>query len=199
MRIRNVPETDVPNTPVHRSDKSGTTKNFTDYLSKAAPASWTGGAVDTWPTQGGEAGAQTSGLVQAVQAGDGAIGYADESQAGSLGVAKIKVGGDYVKPSAEGAAAVVENSKIHAGRGQYDFAYDITRTPTDSKQYPLTLVSYHIGCVKYADAAQGKLVKGFENFVISKDGQQAAAQQAGSAPISDTLRQKSQQAVDAIS
>ena len=186
-------------TPVHRSDKSGTTKNFTDYLSKAAPSSWTGGSVDTWPTQGGEAGAQTSGVVQAVKAGDGAIGYADESQAGSLGVAKIKVGSDYVKPSADGAAAVVENSKIHAGRGQYDFAYDITRTPTDSKQYPLTLVSYHLGCVKYDDAGKAALVQGFEKYVISEEGQKAAAQQAGSAPLSDALRRQSQKAVDAIS
>src|SRR3954465_9332815 len=72
----NLPSTAI--TPVHRSDKSGTTKNFTDYLSKAAPSSWTGGAVDTWPTQGGEAGAQTSGMVQGVQAGEGAIGEPDE-------------------------------------------------------------------------------------------------------------------------
>ncbi|HEV7187877.1 MAG TPA: phosphate ABC transporter substrate-binding protein PstS [Blastococcus sp.] len=186
-------------TPVHRSDKSGTTKNFTDYLSKAAPSSWTGGSVDTWPTQGGEAGAQTSGLVSAVKAGDGAIGYADESQAGSLGVAKIKVGSDYVKPSAAGAAAVVEKSTIHPGRGQYDLAYDINRTPTDSAQYPLTLVSYHIGCIKNGDASKGKLVKGFEGYVISSEGQKAAAQQAGSAPLSDALRQKAQKAVDAIS
>jgi phosphate transport system substrate-binding protein len=193
----NLPGTAI--TPVHRSDKSGTTKNFTDYLSKAAPSSWTGGSVDTWPTQGGEAGAQTSGMVAAVQAGDGAIGYADESQAGKLGVAKIKVGSDYVKPSAEGAAAVVENSKVHAGRGQYDFAYDLNRTPTDSSQYPLTLVSYHIGCLKYGDATKASLVKGFENYVVSEEGQKAAAQQAGSAPLSAGLREQSQKAIDAIS
>src|SRR4051794_13795752 len=61
-------------TPVHRGDKSGTTKNFTDYLTKAAAGSWSAGAVDTWPTQGGEAANGTAGVISAVQAGEGAIG-----------------------------------------------------------------------------------------------------------------------------
>src|SRR4051794_12170275 len=195
------PDAQLPSTaitPVHRGDKSGTTKNFTDYLAKAAPNSWTGGAVDEWPSQGGEAANGTSGVISAVQAGEGAIGYADESQAGQLGIAKVKVGSDWVKPSAEAAAAVVENSTVHAGRGQYDFAYDINRTPTDKSQYPLVLVSYHIGCIQYDDADKAGLVQAFENYVISEDGQKAAADQAGSSPISDTLREQSQKAVDAI-
>jgi phosphate transport system substrate-binding protein len=185
-------------TPVHRSDKSGTTKNFTDYLTKAAPGSWTGGAVDAWPTQGGEAGAQTSGLVQAVQAGAGAIGYADESQAGQLQVAKIKVGNQFVAPSAEAAAKVVGSSQQVSGRGQYDFALDLNRTTTDPSEYPIVLVSYHIGCMHYDDADKAKLVQAFETYVISEAGQKAAADQAGSSPISDDTRQKSQGAVDAI-
>src|SRR3954463_11714608 len=109
------PDAQLPGTaitPVHRGDKSGTTKNFTDYLAKAAPNSWTGGAVDEWPSQGGESAHGTSGGISAVQAGGGAIGYADESQAGQLGIAKVKVGSDFVKPSAEAAAKVVEGSQV---------------------------------------------------------------------------------------
>jgi len=195
------PDAQLPSTAitaVHRSDKSGTTKNFTDYLAKAAPSSWTGGAVDEWPTQGGEAGAQTSGLVQAVQAGEGAIGYADESQAGQLQIAKIKVGDQFVAPSAEAAAKVVGSSPQVSGRGQYDFALDLNRTTTDPSEYPIVLVSYHIGCTQYDDAAKAKLVQAFEAYVISEAGQKAAADQAGSSPISDDTRQKSQGAVDAI-
>src|SRR3954451_4256342 len=93
---------------------------------------------------------------------------------------------------------MVESSKVHSGRGKYDFALDINRTPTSADQYPLVLVSYHIGCVKYDDAAKADLVKAFMNYVISSDGQKAAADQAGSSPITDTLRQQSQTAVDAI-
>jgi phosphate transport system substrate-binding protein len=195
------PDADLPSTaitPVHRSDKSGTTKNFTDYLSKAATGSWTAGAVDEWPGKGGEAANGTSGVVAAVKGGEGTIGYADESQAGGLGIAKVKVGDQFVAPSSDGAAANVENSKVQSGRGKYDFALDINRTPTSADQYPIVLVSYHIGCVKYADKAQGELVKAFMGYVISSAGQEAAGQQAGSAPISDKLRQQSQTAVDAI-
>jgi phosphate transport system substrate-binding protein len=195
------PDAQLPGTaitPVHRSDKSGTTKNFTDYLDKASDGAWTGGAVDEWPTQGGEAANGTSGVVQAAQGGQGTIGYADESQAGELGIAKIKVGEEFVAPSAEGAAAVVENSGVQSGRGTYDFALDINRTPDSADQYPLVLVSYHIGCVQYGDQNTAGVVKAFMNYVISADGQKAAADQAGSAPISDTLREQSQKAVDAI-
>ena len=52
----------------------------------------------------------TSGVVEAVAAGEGAIGYADASQAGELGIAKIKVGSEYVEPTAEAAAEVLEES-----------------------------------------------------------------------------------------
>ena len=195
------PDAKLPSTaitPVHRSDKSGTTKNFTDYLAKAAPGAWKDGAVDEWAGTGGEAANGTSGVVQAVKGGDGTIGYADESQAGGLGVAKVKVGDAFVAPTAKAAAAVVENSKVQSGRGKYDFALDINRTPTSADQYPIVLVSYHIGCVTYDDKAKGDLVKSFMGYVIGSAGQEAAAQQAGSAPISDKLRQQSQTAVDAI-
>jgi phosphate transport system substrate-binding protein len=189
---------DLAVSPVHRGDKSGTTKNFTDYLSKAAPSSWTSGAVDTWSLKGGEAATGTSGVIAAVKAGKGAIGYADESQAAGLGIAKIGVGSAFVAPSAEGAAKVVEGSKIVSGRGKYDFAYDLNRTTTASDEYPIVLVSYHIGCVQVKDKTTADTLKAFENYVISSAGQQAAAKSAGSAPITDAVRAKSQTAVDAI-
>ena len=50
------------------------------------------------------------------------------------------------------------------------------------------LVSYHIGCVQYDDQAKADAVKAFETYVISEEGQKAAADAAGSAPISDDLR-----------
>ncbi|MBW8767443.1 MAG: phosphate ABC transporter substrate-binding protein PstS [Geodermatophilales bacterium] len=190
-----LPSTQI--TPVHRSDNSGTTQNFTDYLSKAAPTVWTSPPSGDWPSQSGEAGAQTSGVVSALKAGEGTIGYIDESQAEGLGVAKVKVGSDYVAPTPEAAAAVVESSKVQAGRSQYDYALDINRTPTSADQYPIVLVSYHIGCLKNA-ADKADLLKAFLGYVISSDGQKAAAQQAGSAPITDTIRQQNQKAVDAI-
>jgi phosphate transport system substrate-binding protein len=185
-------------TPVHRSDDSGTTKNFTDWLHQTAPSVWTEAAGGTWPLSGGEAGAQTSGMVAAVKGGQGTIGYADDSQAAGLGVAKIKVGSDYIAPSAEAAAKVVSNSQGVSGRGQYDHALNLNRTTSDSSEYPLVLVSYHIGCLQYQDKNTADTMKAFFTYVVSKDGQQSAAQSAGSAPISDSARQTAMQAITAI-
>jgi phosphate transport system substrate-binding protein len=196
------PDAKLPSTaitPVHRGDKSGTTKNFTDYLAKAAADTWTAGAVDEWPTQGGEAANGTSGVIASVGGGQGTIGYADESQAGDLGIAKIAVGDKFVTPSAKAAAAVVANSDKVEGRGDYDFAISVNRTTTSADEYPIVLVSYHIGCVQYDDKAKADAVKAFESYVISDEGQQAAAKAAGSSPISADLRDQAQTAVDAIS
>jgi phosphate transport system substrate-binding protein len=195
------PDAELPSTaitPVHRGDKSGTTKNFTDYLDKTAGDVWTGGAVDEWPISGGEAANGTSGVIASVGGGQGTIGYADESQAGELGIANIKVGEEFVAPSSEAAAAVVANSEPVEGRGEFDLAISVNRETTSADEYPIVLVSYHIGCVEYDDDAKADAVKAFETYVISEEGQQAAADAAGSAPISDEQREQAQTAVDAI-
>ena len=184
--------------PVHRADKSGTTNNFTDYLNKTAGDVWTNAANDAWPLQGGEAANQTSGMISSVKAGEGAIGYADESQAQGLGIAKIKVGSSWVAPSSEAAAKLAASSPGATGRPATDLAVKLNRTTTDSSEYPLVLVSYHMGCLQPKDANKAAILKAFENFVISSQGQQDAAKAAGSAPISDSQRQKSQQVVDQI-
>ena len=49
------PDAELPSTtinPVHRSDESGTTKNFTDYLGAVAPDVWTFGAIESWDDEG---------------------------------------------------------------------------------------------------------------------------------------------------
>jgi phosphate transport system substrate-binding protein len=197
------PDAELPDTritPVNRSDESGTTANFTDYLSKAAPDAWPHEPDGNWPVKGGEAANGTSGVVEAVGAGDGTIGYADDSQAGDLGVATIKVGDTYVEPSPEGAAALLEASPKddELSTGQFVFAFALDRTSTDPATYPITLVSYEIACTKYDSADQAALVKGYFGYVISPEGQDAAAQNAGSAPLTDALRTQIQPAVDAI-
>src|SRR5215467_81719 len=125
------PEVELPETrivPVNRSDESGTTENFTDYLSKVAPSVWTHEVSGEWPVKGGEAASGTSGVIEAVSAGEGAIGYADASQAGELGKALIKVGSTWAEPSAEAAAKVLDLSKedpeLEAGKSVIAFEID---------------------------------------------------------------------------
>ena len=192
-----LPELEI--TAVHRSDESGTSKNFTDYLAKVAENVWTVGAIEAWPVEYGGEGAQgTSGVVSAVTGGNGTIGYADASRAGDLGTVAVKVGTDFVSYSAEAAAAVVDASPLVEGRESYDLATKIDRNTTASGAYPIVLVSYLMGCNDYADDAQAELVRAWASFLVSEEGQNAAAASAGNAPISAGLRAKAQAIIDAI-
>jgi phosphate transport system substrate-binding protein len=185
-------------TPVHRSDDSGTTKNFTDYLHQTAAGTWTAEAGETWPFKSGEGANGTSGVIEAVTNGKGAIGYADASQAGELGTASIKVGSGYVAPTADAAAKAADVSKRVKGRAANDMALDVDRTTTEDGAYPLVLVSYLIACPTYKDAATAGLVKGYLSYVVSSDGQAAAGKAAGSAPLSSSLSGDASAAVQKI-
>ncbi|MCW2288731.1 phosphate ABC transporter substrate-binding protein (PhoT family) [Leucobacter luti] len=191
---------DLNITAVHRSDESGTTGNFTDYLSAAAPSDWTVGSIESWPTEFGGEGAQgTSGVVEAVSNGVGTIGYADASRAGDLGTVEIKVGDAYVAYSPEAAAAIVDESPLEEDRTDHDLAIKLDRTSSEAGVYPIVLVSYLVGCEQYADAANAELVKEYFSYIVSEEGQKIAADAAGSAPISADLRAKIEPAIAAIS
>lgn len=190
---------DLAITTVHRSDESGTSENFTDYLEKAS-TSWPYEASGEWANSLGESGPGTSALVQIVTDTQGTIGYADASRAGSLGTVALKVGEEYVPFSAEAAAAVVDASPLAEGaNGENDLAYELDRTTTASGAYPLVLVSYEIACQQYDDAAERDLVTGFLKYVASPEGQEQAGTAAGSSPISADLSSKITSILDTIS
>ncbi|WP_448810817.1 phosphate ABC transporter substrate-binding protein PstS [Agromyces bauzanensis] len=189
---------DLAITPVHRSDDSGTTENFTDYLAAAAPEVWTWEADGVWPFEGGEAAQGTSGVVDAVTNGTGTVGYADASRAGDLGTVSVKVGDKFVPYSPEAAAAVVDASPFAEGRAEGDLAVELDRNADDTNVYPIVLVSYLIACQEYADPANVELVKAYLGYIASAEGQDVAAENAGSAPISDSLREKVTAAIDSI-
>jgi phosphate transport system substrate-binding protein len=177
----------APITAVHRSDDSGTTKNFTDYLFQNAPDVWDAEPADPFPYQTGEAAQGTSGVVDAVTNGTNTIGYADASKAGSLGTAAIKVGDEFVNYTPEAAAAVVDESPAGKTAGDTDLSISIDRKTTDPTHYPVVLVSYAIGCMEYTDAELGPLVAAYIGYISSQDGQAEAAPAAGSAPLSAAL------------
>jgi phosphate transport system substrate-binding protein len=193
-----LPDTRI--TPVNRSDESGTTENFTDYLSQVVPSIWSYEVSGDWPVKGGEAAQGTSGVVEAVTAGDGAIGYADASQAGELGVATIKVGNEYAEPTPEAAAKILEESPEakDLAKTPYMFPFELDRKTESQGTYPIVLVSYLIGCTQYDSADEAALVKGFFEYVVSSEGQEIAAENAGSAPLSASLTKKITPAVEAI-
>ena len=150
----------APITAVHRSDDSGTTKNFADYLFKVAPDVWDAEPADPFPYQTGEAAQGTSGVVDAVTNGTNTIGYADASKAGDLGTAAILVGDEFVNYTPEAAAAVVDGSPAGDTASDTDLSIKLDRNTDDPSHYPLVLVSYTIGCLEYTDAEVGAAREG---------------------------------------
>lgn len=189
---------DLAISPVHRSDKSGTTGVFTTYLSAVAPENWPHGEAEEWPIGSGESAQGTSGVVQTVRSGNGTIGYADASQAGSLGTASVEVAGEFVSYSAEAAAKLVEASPLADGRSAGDLVFDIDPAAAPEGSYPIALVSYLVACEKYEDSNTADIVREYFTFIASEEGQKLAEEKAGSAPISDGLRTKVTEAIALI-
>lgn len=191
-----LPDTAI--TPVHRSDDSGTQENFTDYLSQAG--GWAEEPDGAWPAsiKVGEGADGTSGVVTALQ-GTGYIGFLDESAAreNDLTVANIKVGEDFVEPTAEAAAKILAASKP-AGLSDNDMAVEVARTTTEAGVYPVVLVSYLLACPTYENAEDAANVKGYLEYVLSEEGQKVSAEEAGSAPLDRETADKALALVDAI-
>lgn len=182
---------DIAITTVTRSDGSGTTANFTNFLSEVQPKIWTSPASNKWPIAGSSAQQGGSGVVNTVKAGNGTIGYADHSAIGSgataLTAASIQAGTttDFVAFSQTGAtnaftAAAASNGSTVVG----DLAQKLDYTKiTDKSAYPIPLVSYQIVCSVFKSAAQAKLTKAYVGFIASDLGQRVSSTNAGSAPI----------------
>lgn len=190
---------DTPITVVHRSDKSGTTKNFLSYVKDVAGSDWNYEVGENWPNQIGQGGKGTDGVINTVSQADGTIGYADASKAGELGTVAVKVGENYVPYSAEAAAKVVDASPVDAdATGENRVVIALNHKIDSGNAYPVVLVSYDVACPAYKDAKTGEFVKSWLNYVVSKEGQQTAADASGSAPMSDSLRQKVVKSIEAI-
>ncbi len=194
-----LPDLDI--VPVNRADKSGTTDNFTDYLEKAAPDVWPYEASDIWPIEGTQSGDQTSGLISVVEGANGTIGYADASRAGDLGTVAVGVGDEFVPYSPEAAAKIIEVSTPAETATDTLLAYDLARDTTEAGTYPIVLVAYTIACSQYDNEEDAANVRAYLTYIASEEGQAVAAQPdvAGSAPISDGLREQVMTIVDAIS
>ncbi len=190
---------DTPITVVHRSDPSGTTENFTDYLTAAAPENWTYDVVEDWPSEiAAENASGTSGVVSLATSTEGAIVYADASAIGQLSTVAVKVGEEYVEYSAEAAAKAVETADRVEGAAENDMAVELDRTSTEAGTYPIVLVSYHIYCNAYADQEVVDQVKAFGSYVVSQEGQQSASDAAGSAPLSQALTDEATASIEGI-
>lgn len=195
------PDAELPSTKittVNRSDDSGTSKNFQNYLVAAAGDKWPYEPEDAWPVKGGEAAKGTSGVVDAIGAGEGTIGYADASQIGDLGAAKVKNGDEFVEYSPEAAAKILESATRVDEASKTNYAVELDQANAGAGVYPVVLVSYAIACSEYSDADAAKTTKAYLEYISSQEGQDAAAEAAGSAPLSSAAQESAKSAIGNI-
>ena len=197
------PDVDLPDmaiTPVNRADDSGTTENFTNYLTEAAPDAWPHDPSGQWPLAPRESAQGNSGVADTVSRAEGSIGYVEMSHLHGLNAASIGVGGEFVDISPEAAAQVVADSpRREEATSEYDLALDLDHGTTEQGSYPLVLVSYETTCLEYPNAQEAERVKAFLRYVVSPEGQEAASAETDSTPVNETLREALLTSIDAIS
>jgi len=174
-----LPATDI--TVVHRSDGSGTTYIWVDYLAKVSPE-WkqkVGVATSVnWPTGvGGKGNEGVSGLVRQVP---GALGYVELIYASQNKIsygAVQNAAGEFVKASVPSvtAAAAVAAAKMPA-----DFRVSITN-PEGKGAYPVSSFTWLLLYENPADKARSKVMVEFVKWALS-DGQKYCAE-LGYAPL----------------
>jgi len=125
---------------VYRSDSSGTSFNFTDYLSKVSPDWKAGPGTDkapNWPVGQGAKG--NDGVTGIVQQTSNSIGYVElqYARANNLSFADVKnAAGKFVTPSSASASAAAASATIPA-----DYRTSITNATGDGA-YPITAMTY---------------------------------------------------------
>ena len=192
-----LPDTAI--TVVHRSDKSGTTQNFVSYFKDVTPDNWTYDLSENWPNEVGQGAKGTSGVISTVKQADGTIGYADFSQVGDLGTVAVKVGDKYNEISAEAGSKVIGDSKQDdTVKGDNRIVIKINHATEAEGSYPIVLVSYDIVCPAYKDTKQAEFAKAWLTYVTSDEGQKAAQDAAGTAPLPSSLKSEITKSIEAI-
>jgi phosphate transport system substrate-binding protein len=161
---------------VHRSDGSGTTYVFTDFLNKFS-REWrdkVGYATSVnWPV--GLGGKGNEGVTQQVKQVEGALGYVELIYAISnkLPYAEIKnAAGQYITPSLESVTAAAAGMKLEKDT---DFRVSITNAPGE-QAYPIASFTWLLVKKDNKDAAKAKLIKDFLAWMITPEAQQMGAQ-----------------------
>ena len=191
-----LPDADIK--PVYRSDSSGTTDNFQTYLTAAAPQSWTKGAGKEFQGGAGEGAQKSSGVVQAIQATPGSIGYVEKSPAAAAGLknAEIDSGAGAVALTDDSTKAAVAAATFKAEGMDLTLDLNALYASKEAGSYPLMLATYEIVCSKGYDADTAAAVKSF--LTVSANQGQANLSAAGYVPLPDSFKERLLKSVDAI-
>lgn len=182
----------------HRSDSSGTTDNFTKYLSTAAGSSWTYSHNKVWAAPGGQGAKGSDQVAASIKSTPNSIGYVEYSFAlsGGMSVAQVDNGGGPVTLNTASAAAGIASATV-VGTGN-DLTLKLDYATKSPGAYPIVLVTYEITCYKGLPSSELPLTKAFLTWTSSAGGQGTLAIQ-GYAPLPPALIGKVQTVVAGLS
>jgi phosphate transport system substrate-binding protein len=179
---------------VHRSDGSGTTFIFTDYLSKVSPE-WKQKAGNNtsvnWPA--GIGGKGNEGVSGQVKQTPGAIGYVELIYAlqNKMPYADIKnAAGQFVKPTIESVTAALATANIPD-----DFRFSITNAP-GKDAYPIAGATWLLVYEQQKDPAKGKKLVEFLKWALTKG--EGMVKELNYAPLPDEVQQRVLKRIDEI-
>ena len=160
---------------VHRSDGSGTTYVFTDYLNKFS-REWkdkVGYATSvSWPT--GLGGKGNEGVTQQVKQTEGALGYVELIYAisNNLPYAQVKnATGNFITPSLETVTAAAAGAKLEKDT---DFRVSITNAP-GAQAYPIASFTWLLVKKDNNNPDKAKLIRDFLGWMITPEAQAMAS------------------------
>jgi phosphate transport system substrate-binding protein len=154
-----LPDTDI--SVVHRSDSSGTTWIFTNYLAAAAPGAWKAGADKEVPWPVGVGGKGNEGVAASVQQLSGSIGYVEYAYARQTEMTTVQLqnkAGTYVKPSLE----AFESAAAQADwKGSLPSMYLVLVDQPGKATWPIAGASFILVHADQQDAEKGQAMLAF--------------------------------------
>lgn len=204
------PGVDLPDLgvqPVYRSDPSGTSFIFTDYLSKVSPEFKTAVGAKTlpnWPKGLGIAQQKSDGVAGHITRTPGAIGYLeltyalDSKEQLKYGSVRNKANKDVradLDSITAAAAASLGTPPADPPYSLHELTYNLTDAPGDGS-YPIAGMSFGVLYQKLS-GPEGKAVVGFLKWAASAEGQELAKKR-NYAPLPDALREKVKARLDGV-
>lgn len=195
------PGVTLPSTGIqtfHRSDGSGTSFNFSNYLANEAGADWSYGANKQWPAPGGQGDKGSALVSQDVKKTVGGIGYFELSYATQQSIPYAKVSnaaGQFVALTQQNATNFMAKATV-AGTGN-DLKLSFDYKDTGASDYPNILVTYEIVCEKGNDPAKLPALKDFLSYAASTTGQQSIVS-SGYITLPTNIQTKVQAAINSL-
>lgn len=193
-----IPMPDTRIRPIYRMDSSGTTDNVQKFLTASAPESWSRGVGAEFQGSVGEGATKSSGVIQAVRATRGAIGYVEKGFADQAGLpyAQLATASGVVPLTTETASTAINTATFVSSGNDLVLNLDSMYGTQQPGAYPLVLATYEIVCSKGYDAETARAIKSF--LTVAADTGQANLASAGYIPLTDKVKERLVAAINAM-